>query len=154
MTDASVTSVVIPTFNEAGSIAAVVSELRAAAPWREIIVVDDGSADDTAANATASGARVLRHPHNIGNGAAVKTGIRASEGRFVLVLDADGQHRPSDAMRLVSHLDRYDLVVGARSPQTQASLARRAGNTVLNWIASYLTEQPIADLTSGFRAAR
>lgn len=154
MADANLTSVVIPAFNEAAAIAAVVDGLRAAAPWREILVVDDGSIDDTAARAAASGARVVRHPYNKGNGAAVKTGIRESSGRFVLILDADGQHQPSDALRIVSHLDAYDLVVASRSAQTQASLARRIGNATLNWIASYLTGQPIPDLTSGFRAAR
>ena len=147
-------SIVIPAYNEGASIGPLVSELRASADWHEVIVVDDGSIDETGAKATAAGARVIRHPYNKGNGAAVKTGIRHATGRFVLILDADGQHRPSDARRLVAHLDTYDLVVGARSGTTQATLARRAGNAVLNWVASYLTEQEIPDLTSGFRAAR
>ena len=82
-------SVVVPAFNEAASIAAVVSELRAAASWHEIIVVDDGSGDTTAALAAEAGARVIRHPYNIGNGAAVKTGIRAATGAFVLIADGD-----------------------------------------------------------------
>ena len=148
------TSIVIPALNEAASIEAVVRDLAAAARWREILVVDDGSSDDTGARAATAGARVIRHPYNKGNGAAVKTGIRQATGDFILIADADGQHRPSDATRLVSHLDAYDLVVGARSTQTQASLARRAGNALLNAIASYLTGQRIPDLTSGFRAAR
>jgi glycosyltransferase involved in cell wall biosynthesis len=147
-------SIVIPAYNEGASIGAVVSELLASASWHEVIVVDDGSSDDTGANATAAGARVIRHPYNKGNGAAVKTGIRCASGRFVLIVDADGQHRPSDAARLVAQLDTYDLVVGARSSVTQATLARRAGNALLNRIASYLTRQRIPDLTSGFRAAR
>jgi glycosyltransferase involved in cell wall biosynthesis len=147
-------SIVIPAYNEGASIGPLVSELRASADWHEVIVVDDGSSDETGAKATAAGARVIRHPYNKGNGAAVKTGIRHATGRFVLILDADGQHRPSDARRLVAHLDTYDLVVGARSGTTQATLARRAGNAVLNWVASYLTERQIPDLTSGFRAAR
>ena len=75
------------------------------------------------------GARVIRHPYNKGNGAAVKTGIRQATGAFVLIVDADGQHRPSDAARLVSHLGDYDLVVGARSPPTQATAARGASAT-------------------------
>jgi glycosyltransferase involved in cell wall biosynthesis len=148
------TSVVIPAFNEGASIATVVRDLASAAHWLEILVVDDGSSDETATNAAAAGARVIRHPYNKGNGAAVKSGIRQAAGVFVLIADADGQHRPADAMRLVARLDTYDLVVGARSGQTQASLARRLGNSALNRIASYLTEQPIPDLTSGFRAAR
>jgi glycosyltransferase involved in cell wall biosynthesis len=148
------TSIVIPAFNEVASIAPVVRDLAAAAPWLEILVVDDGSTDDTGAIAATAGARVIRHPYNKGNGAAVKSGIRQAAGLFVLIADADGQHRPADAARLVSHLDAYDLVVGARAGHTQASLVRRLGNATLNRLASYLTEQPIPDLTSGFRAAR
>ena len=151
---ATLTSVVIPAFNEAPAIGPLVTALRAAAPWHELLVVDDGSTDDTGARAAAAGAEVIRHPYNKGNGAAVKSGIRRSTGAFVLIIDADGQHPPADAVRLVSHLDAYDLVVGARSSATHASLARRAGNLALNAVASYLTEQRIPDLTSGFRAAR
>ena len=147
-------SVVVPAFNEGPSIGALVSELRQAAAWHEVIVVDDGSVDDTAARASAAGARVVRHPYNKGNGAAVKTAIRNATGEFVLIVDADGQHRAADAVRLVSKLDQYEIVVGARSGATQASAARRLGNSLLNEIASYLTEQHIPDLTSGFRAAR
>lgn len=154
VSNAAATSIVIPAFDEAASIGPLVQDLRSTARWHEVLVVDDGSRDDTAARATSAGARVVRHPYNKGNGAAVKTGIRHSTGAFVLIIDADGQHRPADALRLVALLDTYDLVVGARSPGTQASAARRAGNAALNWIASYLTEQPIPDLTSGFRAAR
>jgi glycosyltransferase involved in cell wall biosynthesis len=148
------TSVVVPAFNEADSVGPLVADLRAAGPWREILVVDDGSSDDTSRQAAAAGARVIRHPYNKGNGAAVKTGIRHASGAFVLIIDADGQHPVAEAARLVSHLDDYDLVVGARSVSAQATLARRLGNATLNAIASYLTERPIADLTSGFRAAR
>jgi len=148
------TSIVIPAYNEGASIANVITALRASAAWHDILVVDDGSTDDTAARAAAAGADVAQHAYNIGNGAAVKTGIRRTAGDYVLILDGDGQHRPDDATRLVAQLQRYDLVVGARSRQTHASLVRRAGNAVLNALASYLTERPIPDLTSGFRAAR
>jgi glycosyltransferase involved in cell wall biosynthesis len=148
------TSVIIPAFNEAASIGPLVGELAATAPWAEILVIDDGSRDDTAERARQAGARVIRHPYNKGNGAAVKTGIRNAAGAFILILDGDGQHRPSDAVRLVEQLDTYDLVIGARSTRTQATALRRIGNAALNWTASYLTQQPIPDLTSGFRAAR
>jgi glycosyltransferase involved in cell wall biosynthesis len=148
------TSIVIPAFNEALSIGPLVADLAGTTSWREILVVDDGSSDDTGARASEAGARVIRHPYNKGNGAAVKTGLRQSTGEYVLIIDADGQHSPADAVRLVSHLDAYDLVVGARSAAAQASLARRLGNATLNAIASYLTEQRIPDLTSGLRAAR
>ncbi len=127
------------------------SQLRAAAAWREIIVVDDGSADETAACAREAGACVVRHPYNKGNGAAVKSGIRRASGDFVLIIDADGQHPPEDAQRIVARLGEFDLVIGARAATTQATTARRAGNAVLNGLASYLTSRPIPDLTSGFR---
>jgi glycosyltransferase involved in cell wall biosynthesis len=152
--DPSEVSVVIPTFNEGDVIGDVVTALAGAGPWREIIVVDDGSIDDTAARAAAAGATVLRHPYNKGNGASVKSGIRKSSGEFVMIIDGDGQHRPDDARRLVSRLGEYDLVVGARSPETQANHGRRLGNSLLNGLASYLTGRDIPDLTSGFRAAR
>ena len=147
-------SVVIPACNEAGAIAAVISELSAAARWHEIIVVDDGSSDGTGAAAQGAGARVVTHPYNKGNGAAVKSGIRAATGEYVLIIDGDGQHKPSDALALISQLGTYDLVVGARSSTTQAGSTRRAGNATLNWLASFLTQHDIPDLTSGFRCAR
>ena len=147
-------SVVIPAFNEAEAIAEVVRDLRAEADWPEILVVDDGSTDATARNAEAAGARVIRQPYNKGNGAAVKAGIRAALGEYLLIIDADGQHKPSDAVRLVTHLGAYDLVVGARSAATQAGPVRRLGNALLNWLAGYLAERRIPDLTSGFRGAR
>ena len=140
--------------NEADAIGAVVSSLRTAARWREILVVDDGSTDDTSASARASGACVIRHPYNKGNGAAVKTGIRHANGEFVLILDADGQHPPEDAQRIAARLGEFDLVIGARSAATQATMTRRFGNALLNRFASYLTGRPIPDLTSGFRGAR
>ena len=96
----------------------------------------------------------MRHPYNKGNGAAVKSGVRRATGDAILIVDGDGQHRPGDAVRLVTRLDEYDLVVGARSAATQATAARRLGNALLNRLASYLTDREIPDLTSGFRAAR
>ena len=140
--------------NEAHSVGRVVSDLRAAAEWQQILVVDDGSTDDTGGSARAAGAEVVRHPYNKGNGAAVKTGIRHASGTFVLIIDADGQHRPADAVRLVSALADYDLVVGARTMETHAGWRRRVGNRLLNALAGYLADRPIPDLTSGFRAAR
>lgn len=154
MAESSLVSVVVPALDEAATIGVVVTRLRASASWREVIVVDDGSRDGTAEVARAAGARVLQHPYNKGNGAAVKTGIRHSSGEFVLILDGDGQHSAEDARRIVERLGEYDLVVGARSSSTHASLIRRAGNGVLNLLASHLTGRSIPDLTSGFRGAR
>ena len=154
MAEPATVSIVIPAMNEAHAIADVVARLRALAPWHEVIVVDDGSSDDTAARARDAGARVIRHPYNKGNGAAVKTGIRQARGEFVLIVDADGQHQPEDACRIVAKLGEYDLVVGARAAATQATSARRGGNALLNRLASHLTGRAIPDLTSGFRGAR
>ena len=154
MADASTVTVVLPAFEEAEAIGVVVRELRAAAAWREVLVIDDGSADETAAIAAAAGARVIKHPYNKGNGAAVKTGVRQASGEYVLIIDADGQHSAADALRLVGYLGEYDLVVGARAGSGHASSARQVGNNLLNWLASYLTGRHIPDLTSGLRAAR
>jgi glycosyltransferase involved in cell wall biosynthesis len=154
MADPSTVSIVIPAYNEHASIADVVGVLRAAAPWREIIVVDDGSTDGTGAHAAAAGARVVTLPYNMGNGASVKNGIRTATGDFILIVDADGQHPPEEALRIAARLGEYDLVIGARSAATQATHARRAGNGALNRLASYLTGRDIPDLTSGFRGAR
>ena len=154
MADPSSVSIVIPAFNESESIADVVTALRSAAAWREIIVVDDGSTDGTGARAAAAGATVVTLPYNMGNGASVKNGIRRATGDYILIVDADGQHPPEEALRIVSRLGEYDLVIGARSAETQATHARRAGNGALNRLASYLTGREIPDLTSGFRGAR
>ncbi|HVH56917.1 MAG TPA: glycosyltransferase family 2 protein [Vicinamibacterales bacterium] len=154
MADPSAVSIIVPALNEEHAIGTLIEELRAAASWHEIIVVDDGSIDATAERATQSGARVVRHPYNKGNGASVKSGIRHATGEYILIIDGDGQHKPEDAVRLVSRLGLYDLVIGARSAGTQATSTRRYGNSLLNWLAGYLTDRDIPDLTSGFRAAR
>lgn len=154
MAEPSSTSIVVPAFNEERAIAPLVAALAAAGAWHEILVIDDGSTDATADRAREAGATVVHHPYNKGNGAAVKTGIRAATGEHVLIIDGDGQHRPSDAVRLASYLGEYDLVIGARASRTQATHTRLVGNTVLNRLASYLTGRDVPDLTSGFRAAR
>jgi glycosyltransferase involved in cell wall biosynthesis len=154
LADPSTVSIVIPALNEEDAIGDVVSALRAEASWREILVVDDGSRDETGPRAAQAGADVVRHPYTKGNGAAVKTGIRRAQGEFVLIIDADGQHAPSDARRLVQRLGEYDLVIGARTAQTQATVGRRLGNQLLNRLASHLTGRLVTDLTSGFRGAR
>ena len=154
MADPSAVSIVIPANDEEDAIGDVVSAVRVSGCWREILVVDDGSFDATGPRAEHAGARVIRHPYNKGNGAAVKTGIRHAAGDFILVLDADGQHRADDARRIAARLGEYDLVVGARATNAQATSTRRVGNAILNALASYLTGRPIPDLTSGIRGAR
>ena len=146
-------SIVIPAYNEAEIIGQVVVALAGTARWREILVVDDGSTDDTGAIAASAGARVIRHPYNKGNGASVKTAIRHATGEYVLIVDGDGQHRPADALKVSQQLGEFDLAVGARTVG-QASRTRGAGNAFLNRLASYLSGRDIPDLTSGLRGAR
>jgi glycosyltransferase involved in cell wall biosynthesis len=147
------TTVVIPAFNEQEAIGEVVARVRSHGAWAEVLVVDDGSTDLTAPRAEAAGARVVRHPYNKGNGAAVKTGIREARGEVVLLMDADGQHDPADMSRLVEAVGMSDMVIGARAAKDQA-MTRALGNAVFRALASWLTGRPIPDLTSGFRAAR
>jgi len=148
------TSVLIPAYEEESAIGALVEAVRALGSWKEILVVDDGSKDRTSERARAAGAAVIRHPYNKGNGAAVKTAVRAATGEFVLLLDADGQHPPEEIEKLMGKLPEFDLVVGARSFKDQAGFARALGNAALNRFASMVASFPIEDLTSGFRAAR
>ena len=143
---------VIPAFDEEAGIAAVVSGVLAQGAFREVLVVDDGSRDATAERARQAGARVVRHPYNKGNGAAVKTGLREALGDVVLLLDADGQHDPSQIESVIGPVGEFDMVVGARAAADQP-WHRALGNGVFKALASWLTGRPIPDLTSGFRAA-
>ena len=148
-------SIVIPAKNEAESMPALLEQLRTVGKWREIIVVDDGSNDDTAATAEAVGCVVPRHPYSKGNGAAIKTGARTASGDVIVFMDADGQHDPADIQRLLGRInDGYDLVVGARQRGSQASVGRGLANGFYNRLATYMTGHNVEDLTSGFRAVR
>jgi glycosyltransferase involved in cell wall biosynthesis len=149
-------SIVLPAYNEAEVIGQVIAGIRQLHPDSEeveVLVVDDGSTDDTAELATAAGARVIRHPYNKGNGAAIKTGIRSAQGDILVLMDADGQHDPTEIERVSAPVGEYDMVVGAREGADQR-LHRRLANTLYNLLATYLTGFPIRDLTSGFRAIR
>lgn len=148
-------TVVIPARNEAASIGAVLAALRRTLPEAEMLVVDDGSTDDTGRIAAEQEARVVRHPVSRGNGAAVKTGARHASGDVLVFIDADGQHDPEDIPKLLAKLDEgYDMAVGARAAGMHANGFRLIANWIYNSLASWITGVRIADLTSGFRAAR
>ena len=150
-------TVLLPAYHEERVIGRVVADIRELYPDPaevEVLVVDDGSKDGTAAAAAAAGARVVCHPYNKGNGAAIKTGIRAARGDVIVMMDADGQHNPPDIPRLLKPINEgYDMIVGARGPGSQ-KWYRLLANTIYNVLASYLTGFRVEDLTSGFRAIR
>jgi len=145
-------SIIIPAYNEAGAIGGVVRTILNHHPDVELLVIDDGSSDNTAAIAEQAGAIVIRHPYNKGNGAAARTGIHSASGEIVVMMDGDGQHNPTDIARLLACFPEYDMVVGARDMASQAGLHRGIANWLYNSLASYMTEFRIEDLTSGFRA--
>ncbi len=148
-------SIVLPAKNESAAIGGTVSAIASAFPVAEIIVVNDGSTDDTAAVAEAAGARVVHHPYSKGNGAAIKTGARAASGEVIVFMDADGQHDPADISRLLALIEQgHDMVVGARQKGSQASIGRGFANGLYNRLASWITGHKVQDLTSGFRAVR
>jgi glycosyltransferase involved in cell wall biosynthesis len=149
-------SIIIPAKNEAEGLAGFLPELRTAYPEAELIVVNDGSTDDTAAVAEQAGARVESHPYSKGNGAAIKSGARAANGEVLLFMDGDGQHQVRDVARLLLKIEEgFDLVVGARQGgEGQASLARWGANSIYNMFASWMVGHDIPDLTSGMRAVR
>jgi glycosyltransferase involved in cell wall biosynthesis len=147
-------SIIIPAFNEAQAIGSIVSRILELYPEFEVLVVDDGSTDDTGVIARDAGAHVYSHPYNIGNGAAIKSGIRYASGEILVFMDGDLQHNPEDIGELLQYLPDYDMVVGARSSRGQASLGRAAGNKIYNLLASYVAKFQVSDLTSGFRAVK
>lgn len=148
-------SIILPAKNEAEGLRRTLPALRARFPDAELLVVDDGSTDDTAAVAAGAGARVLSSPYSMGNGAAIKRGARAASGEVLVFMDADGQHAAEHVPALLARLDDgYDMVVGARSREGQANLQRGLANAFYNRLASWMTGHHIADLTSGFRAVR
>ena len=148
-------SIVLPAKNEAAALTHVLPALRRSHPEAEIIVVDDGSTDDTAEICHQNGVKSLCQPYSMGNGAAIKRGARAASGETIVFMDADGQHDPSLIDQLTRRLDEgFDMVVGARDWSGQAGVSRGLANALYNWLASHMTGFEVKDLTSGFRAVR
>jgi glycosyltransferase involved in cell wall biosynthesis len=147
-------SIIIPAYNESEAIGDVVKTIKTLYPESEVIVVNDGSRDNTAETAKDAGAIVYSHPYNIGNGAAIKSGIRIASGEILVFMDGDGQHNPEDIKSMLRFFPEYDMVVGARPKGKEVSLFRGAGNRILNWLASYVAKFRVQDLTSGFRAIK
>jgi glycosyltransferase involved in cell wall biosynthesis len=147
-------TVIIPAYNEASAIAAVVTELRERLPGLEVLVIDDGSEDDTFAAASSTGVRVIKHARNLGYGAALKSGIRAAQTAFVAMFDADGQHRPEDLAEMLQLAPSCDAVIGARTGESYQVTSRKPGKWVLAKVANQLVGQRIPDLNSGLRIIR
>ena len=148
-------SIVLPAKNESAAIGQTLAQIQQLQLAHEIIVVNDGSTDQTKQVAETAGAKVVTHPYSKGNGAAIKTGARTATGDIIVFMDADGQHDPQDIPRLIEKIEQgYDLVVGSRQKGSQASIGRGIANSLYNNLATYMTEQKVEDLTSGFRAVR
>jgi glycosyltransferase involved in cell wall biosynthesis len=147
-------TIIIPSYNEADSIGYVAAGIKELYPDFEVIVVNDGSTDDTSNVAKEAGAIVYSHPYNIGNGAAIKSGIRIASGEILIFMDGDGQHDSKDIENLLKFFPDNDMVVGARPKGHYASWGRALGNKIFNWLASYVAKFDVQDLTSGFRAIK
>ena len=148
-------SIILPAKNEAPALAELLPRLRAMQPTAEIIVVDDGSIDDTPAICVRNNVKCLSSPYSMGNGAAIKRGARSATGEILVFMDGDGQHDAADVARLIEKLGQgYDMVVGARDWGSQAGVGRGLANTFYNWLATRITGHNVVDLTSGFRAVR
>lgn len=149
-------SIIIPAMNEGKVVGSVIQDVRMEMDKLgleyEVILVDDGSRDDTGVRAKEVGARVIRHAYNMGNGAAIKSGIRHAKGDIVVMMDADGQHDPRDIQKMLQEIDDFGMVVGARTRESDSDWYRDIANIVYNRFASYICGYPIPDLTSGFRA--
>lgn len=149
------TSIILPAKNEARSLEKILPHIIQLFPQAEVIVVNDGSTDDTVAVCNAAGAKVFTHNYSKGNGAAIKTGARAATGEILVFMDADGQHQPADIGPLLEKLSEgFDMVVGARQSGSHAGAHRAAANDVFSRLATWMVQQDVEDLTSGFRVVR
>ena len=148
-------SIVLPARNEAAALRILLPQIRAAFCDAELIVVNDGSNDETVDMCHENNVAVVSHPYALGNGAAIKTGARHAKGRTIVFMDADGQHKPEDIATLLAKFDEgYDMVVGARQKGSQAGMHRAVANDVFSRLASWMVQHTVEDLTSGFRIVR
>jgi len=149
-------SIVLPAFNEEKGLDSLLPELKLLYPTYEILVIDDGSTDLTKSTCNKNKVKVISHPYTMGNGAAIKSGVRHASGDLIVFMDADGQHDPADVQYLTEKLlaENYDMVVGARVLSTHSSLIKRTANWFYNRLASMMTGHEILDLTSGFRVVK
>lgn len=147
-------TVLLPAFNEAETIGHTIEKIKALYPDFEVLVIDDGSSDHTMQVAINAGANVWPHPYNMGNGAAIKTGLRLAKGTWVIIMDADGQHQPEEIAKLLTYRDQFDMVVGQRLRETETHFHQDLANCFYNWFASYVTSFKVKDLTSGFRMVK
>src|SRR5690606_28253850 len=144
-----------PAKNEADGLSRILPALNAEYPDAEIIVVNDGSTDETEQVCNNYHVRQVKHLYSMGNGAAIKSGARHATREILVFMDADGQHLPEEINRLLTKLDEgFDMVVGARSSSSQATFGRLCANSFYNWFTSLIVGQKVEDLTSGFRAAK
>lgn len=152
-TPADTLTVIIPALNESAGIAAAIADLKreCAQFVTRIIVVDDGSTDDTARIAADHHAEVIRHPANLGYGASLKTGLRSATTTHVATFDGDGQHAAADLRRLWDARRDAAMVIGARQQMIHSPLWRMPGKWLLGIVASYLVRRQIPDLNSGLR---
>ncbi len=145
-------SLIIPARDEAEGLRQLLPELLKILPSAEIIVVNDGSSDMTLEVCSSYPIRIINHPYPKGNGAAIKSGARSAKGEVLVFMDADGQHQPADISILLDKFNEgYDMVVGARTPGSQASTQRAVANDLFSRFATWMVGQKVEDLTSGFR---
>ena len=148
-------SIILPCKNEGASVPLLLTQLKKLFPVAEIIVVNDGSTDNTVESCLSHKVKLVSNPYSMGNGAAIKNGARAATGDILVFMDADGQHDPQDVAPLLAKITQgYDMVVGARSGKSQASYGRHLANYIYNRLSSWMVGHTVHDLTSGFRAAR
>ena len=148
-------SIILPAKNESASLKKILQELTTLYKDEEIIVVNDGSTDNTLEVCSEFDINIITHPYSKGNGASIKSGARKASGDFLVFMDADGQHEPSEISNLIECLNNgYDMVVGARSKGSKTSLHRDLANMLYNRLASYVTSFKVEDLTSGFRVVK